>query len=94
MLNYSPIFVKLAQAESFKNTQDFPSEEIPLGYRVRSPLPMEEEPCPLSLSHGFFNTQPSQHWNSSFRNFSLAKSIIRTCNLHGSQIKKNPPISK
>ncbi len=94
MLNYPLIFVKLAQAGSFKNTQDFPSEETPLGYRVRSPLPKGEGLCPLSLSHGFLKTQPSQHQNSSFGYFSSAMSIIRTCNLHWSQIKKNPLISK
>ena len=26
------------QAGCFENTRDFPSEEIPLGYRLRSPL--------------------------------------------------------
>jgi hypothetical protein len=31
MLNYPPIFVKFAQAGSFKNTQDFPSKKILFG---------------------------------------------------------------
>jgi hypothetical protein len=30
-----------------------------LGSRLRSPLPSVEEPCPLSLSHGFLTTPPS-----------------------------------
>ncbi len=48
-----------ALAECLENTQDLPSEEILLGYRLRSPPPSGEEPCPLSLAHGFYNTQPS-----------------------------------
>ncbi|NOR54331.1 MAG: hypothetical protein GQ536_09620 [Candidatus Aminicenantes bacterium] len=51
--------MKKAQAKWLENMQDFPSEEIPLGYRLRSPLPPGEEPCPLSLAHGFLATQPS-----------------------------------
>ncbi|NOR53819.1 MAG: hypothetical protein GQ536_07010, partial [Candidatus Aminicenantes bacterium] len=41
-----------AQAKWLENTRDFPGEEIPLGYRLRSPLPRGEKPCPLSLAHG------------------------------------------
>jgi hypothetical protein len=47
-----------APAKWFENTLDFPSEEILLGYRLRSPLPPGEKPCPLSLAHGFLHTQP------------------------------------
>jgi hypothetical protein len=54
---------KKAQAKWLENTQDFPSEEIPLGYRLRSPLHSGEEPCPLSLAHGFYATQPSPSKN-------------------------------
>jgi hypothetical protein len=49
------------QAECIENTQDFPSEEIPLGFGPRSPLPVGEEPCPLSPAHGFLNTQPDPY---------------------------------
>jgi hypothetical protein len=52
----------LEQAGCFENTRDFPGEEIPLGYRLRSPLSIEEiasslrsSQRPLSLSHGFLN---------------------------------------
>jgi len=31
----------------FQNTRDFPSEEIPLGYRLRSPLPIGEIAKPV-----------------------------------------------
>jgi hypothetical protein len=48
-----------AQDKWLENTRNFPSEEIPLGYRLRSPLPPGEEPCPLSLAHGFLATHPS-----------------------------------
>ncbi|GAH54290.1 unnamed protein product, partial [marine sediment metagenome] len=51
--------IEKAQAKWLENTRDFPSEEIPLGYRLRSPLPPGEEPCPLSLAYGFYATQPS-----------------------------------
>jgi len=35
-----------------------PAIQKQLGSRLRSPL-FGEEPCPLSLSHGFFTIQPS-----------------------------------
>jgi hypothetical protein len=48
------------QPGCFENTRNFPSEEIPLGYRLRSPLLIGEiasslrsSQRPLSLSHGF-----------------------------------------
>jgi hypothetical protein len=31
---------------------------VPLDSRLRSPLPSDEEPCPLSLPYGFFTPQP------------------------------------
>lgn len=38
MLNYPPIFVKFAQAGSFKNTQDFPNEKILFGIIPAQPF--------------------------------------------------------
>jgi hypothetical protein len=38
MLNYPSIFVKLAQAGSFKNTQDLPSEKILFGTILAQPF--------------------------------------------------------
>jgi hypothetical protein len=51
--------IEKAHAKWLENSRNFPSEKIPLGYRLRSPLPQGEEPCPLSLAHGFLATQPS-----------------------------------
>jgi hypothetical protein len=36
-----------------------PASQKQLGSRLRSPRPSVEEPCPLSLSHGFLTTLPS-----------------------------------
>jgi hypothetical protein len=36
-----------------------PASQKRLGFRLRSPLPSVEEPCPLSLPHGFLTTLPS-----------------------------------
>ena len=49
------------QAGCIENTRDFPSEEIPLGFGLRSPLLLGEEPCPLSPAHGFLNTLPDPY---------------------------------
>jgi hypothetical protein len=35
-----------------------PARQSLLGFRLRSPLPSVEEPCPLSLQTVFLNTQP------------------------------------
>jgi len=50
------------QAGCFENMRDFPSDEIPFGYRLRSPLLIGEiasslrsSQRPLSLPHGFLN---------------------------------------
>jgi len=40
-----------------------PARQKQLGSRLRSPLLFGEEPCPLSLSHGFFTIQPSPNEN-------------------------------
>jgi hypothetical protein len=42
-----------------------PASQKRLGSRLRSPRPSVEEPCPLSLSHGFLTTLPSpSHFNT------------------------------
>jgi len=40
-----------------------PTRQKLLGFRLRSPLPSVEEPCPLSLQTVFFTCRPSQNNN-------------------------------
>jgi hypothetical protein len=46
------------QAGCFENTRDFPSEEIPLGYRLRSPLLPSRNQARSALLTVFSITQP------------------------------------
>ena len=46
------------QAGCFENTRDFPSEEIPLGYRLRSPLLLSRNHARSALLTVFSITQP------------------------------------
>ncbi len=46
------------QAGCFENTRDFPSEEIPLGYRLRSPLLLLRNHARSALLTVFSITQP------------------------------------
>jgi hypothetical protein len=50
-----------APAFGFKKHAGFsPASKNLLGFRLRSPLPFVEEPCPLSLQTVFFTHKPSQ----------------------------------
>ncbi|MBL7082310.1 MAG: hypothetical protein ISS41_01610 [Candidatus Aminicenantes bacterium] len=40
-----------------------PARQKLLGFRLRSPLPQGEEPCPLCLQTVFFTCWPSQNLN-------------------------------
>jgi hypothetical protein len=46
------------QAGCFENTRDFPSEEIPLGYRLRSPLLPSRNHARSAFLTVFSITQP------------------------------------
>jgi hypothetical protein len=50
------------QTGCFENTRDFPSEEIPLGYRLRSPLHLERNHARSTFLTVFSNTQPDHYF--------------------------------
>jgi hypothetical protein len=52
-----------------------PASQKRLDSRLRSPLPLVEEPCPLSLPYGFFTHKPSQN------NFFFAREMWRVFEL-------------
>jgi hypothetical protein len=43
-----------------------PARQKRLGFRLRSPLPSGEEPCPLRLQTVFFTHKPSQNRGTDF----------------------------
>ncbi len=44
-----------------KHASFAPARQKRLGFRLRSPLPSGEEPCPLRLQTVFFTQNPSQN---------------------------------
>jgi hypothetical protein len=51
-----------APAYGFKKHASFaPARQKRLGFRLRSPLPSGEEPCPLRLQTVFYTHKPSQN---------------------------------
>jgi len=64
-ISFSAIIRKIVnQAGCFENTRDFPSKEIPLGYRLRSPLLSSRNHARSALLTVFSITHPDLFYNA------------------------------
>ena len=79
------------QAGCFENTRDFPSEEIPLGYRLRSPLLPSRNHARSALLTVFSITHPDLFSNADLEMltaFILILTDLRDINIIGQSVEK------
>jgi hypothetical protein len=79
------------QAGCFENTRDFPSEEIPLGYRLRSPLLSSRNHSRSALLTVFSITHPDLFYNADLEMltaFMLMLTDLGDINIIGQSLEK------
>jgi hypothetical protein len=91
-ISFSAIIRKIVdQAGCFENTRDFPSEEIPLGYRLRSPLLLSRNHARSALLTVFSITHPDLFYNADLEMltaFILMLTDLRDINIIGQSLEK------